>query len=67
MTIRIDKCSFASAWYANRVGELFEVERTEKNRSPLQGIPGDVYWCREGGRYNPINYVLQSDATVVKP
>jgi hypothetical protein len=38
------------------------VERHEINRHPSQGISEDVYWCREGGTYNAINYVLCSDA-----
>ncbi len=64
MTIRIDKCTDPLAWYANRIGHTMAVERVEINRSPSQGIPEDVYWCREGGTYNPINYVRKSDATL---
>lgn len=64
MNIRIDKCTDPRAWYANRVGQILPVERFEKNRHPSQGqgIPEDVYWCREGGTYNAINYVRASDA-----
>lgn len=65
MIIRIDKCSLPSAWYSRRVGELMPVERHEVNKHPSQGIPRDVYWCREGGVYNCLNYVLCSDATVL--
>lgn len=64
--IRIDKCS-NDGWYRDRIGQVMHVEWSEVNRSPDQGLPGDVYWCREGGDFNPINYVLQSDATVVLP
>lgn len=67
MTIRIDKCTSPSAWYATRVGQILKVERLEINRTPSQGIPEDVYWCREGGVYNCINYVRRSDATEVQP
>lgn len=63
MQIRINKCTDAGAWYADRVGHVLPVERIEINRRPDQGIPEDVYWCREGGTYNPINYVRKSDAT----
>lgn len=63
--VRIDKCSRGGSWYEKRVGQVLPVERVEINRHPDQGLPGDVYWCREGGTYNAINYVLQSDATVV--
>jgi len=41
------------------------VEQVEIYRRPTQGIPEDVYWCREGGVFNPINYVRVSDATVI--
>lgn len=65
MTILITQCSNPFAWYADRVGQKFYVEMVEINKHPSQGIPEDVYWCREGGVYNPINYVLKSDATQV--
>lgn len=65
MIIRIKKCTDPRAWYADRVGQTMVAERFEKNRRPEQGIPEDVYWCREGGYYNPINYVRASDAEVV--
>ena len=65
MTIRIDKCTDRGAWYADRVGQVLPVEQLEINRHPDQGIPEDVYWCREGGVYNCINYVRASDATRV--
>jgi hypothetical protein len=41
------------------------VERHEVNRRPDQGLPEDVFWCREGGTYNCINYVRVSDAEVL--
>lgn len=63
MNIRIDKCTSPGAWYADRVGQTLPVEGVEINRHPSQGIPEDVYWCREGGVYNCINYVRRSDAT----
>lgn len=62
MKIRINKCTDPRAWYADRVGQTLDVEWAEINRRPDQGIPEDVYWCREGGDYNPINYVRKSDA-----
>ena len=27
-----------------------------------QGLPEYMYWCREGGQYNCLNFVLMSDA-----
>lgn len=63
MKIRILKCTDPTAWYADRVGEVIECERVEINRRPDQGLPEDVYWCREGGTYNALNYVRCSDAT----
>ncbi len=65
MLIQINKAADPLAWYAKRIGEVMQVEYIEINRRPDQGIPEDVYWCREGGTYNPINYVRQSDATVL--
>jgi hypothetical protein len=63
MHIRINKVTDPHAWYAEHVGKVLPVERVEINRRPDQGIPEDVYWCREGGTYNAINYVRKSDAT----
>ncbi len=65
MTIRIDKCTDHGAWYSGLVGKSIAVERAERNRHEGQGIPEDVYWCREGGKYNALNYVRASDATIV--
>lgn len=65
MTILITKCADALAWYADRVGKTMPVERIEINRRHDQGLPEDVYWCREGGVYNCINYVRASDATLI--
>ncbi len=65
MFIHIKRCSNPSAWYNNRVGEALLVYKHEINRHPSQGIPEDVYWCREGGTYNALNYVLASDATAL--
>lgn len=65
MTIKINRCTDPHAWYCDRVGQTLPVERHEINRRPDQGIPEDVFWCREGGTYNPINYVRASDATVL--
>lgn len=65
MTILINKCSDSSYWYRDLVGKTLNVERFEVNHDRSQGIPEDVYWCREGGIYNPINFVRKSDATEV--
>lgn len=65
MQILINKVTYPGAWYAKHVGKILPVEFVEINRRPDQGIPEDVYWCREGGTYNPINYVRKSDATEV--
>jgi len=64
-TIRIEKCTSPSAWYAERIGQTLKIERHEINRSPSQGIPEDVYWCRTGDRCNTLNYVRASDATAL--
>jgi len=65
MTIFIQKGTDHGAWYARWVGRTLPVEKFEVLRDPSQGIPEDVYWCREGGTYNCLNYVRASDAKVV--
>lgn len=65
LSIRINKVTDPGAWYADRIGQVLPVEYYEINRRPDQGIPEDVYWCREGGTYNALNYVRMSDATRV--
>lgn len=65
MRIKITKCTDSLAWYAHRVGQTLPVEWAEKNDHPSQGIPEDVFWCREGGPYNCINYIRASDAEVL--
>ncbi len=64
-TIRITQVTDPFAWYSDRVGQILAVEWFEPNRDPSQGIPEDVYWCREGGQYDCLNYVRKSDATEV--
>lgn len=66
MLIQIIQCSSPGAWYADRIGQTLVAEWLETNRHPHQGIPEDVYWCREGGTYNTPNYVRVSDAVVVE-
>ncbi len=63
--IRIERCSDSRLWYATKVGQTLPYEWFELNRSSSQGLPGDVYWCREGGTYNAINWILASDAVEV--
>lgn len=64
MKIRINQCPNGE-WYRDRIGQILSVYRWELCRHPGQGIPENVYWCREGGAYNCMNYVRVSDATVV--
>jgi hypothetical protein len=64
MKIKILRCS-GNYWYADKVGQVKDLTRRENLWSKYQGIPGDVYWCREGGIYNASNWVLCSDAEVV--
>ena len=62
MTIKIIRCTDPLAWYADRIGQTIEAQRLEIRRSPTQGIPEDVYWCRTGDLYNTLNFVRRSDA-----
>ena len=61
--ILINRATDPLAWYAERIGEIMVVER-EENFRELRNE--GVYLCREGGIYNPINFVRCSDATVVQ-
>lgn len=65
MKIKINKCFSSSAWYSRLIGQTINVERFEKYKDVSQGIPEDVYWCREGGVFNCLNYVLSSDAELI--
>lgn len=64
MTIKINQCPHGE-WYRDRIGQVFTVSRHEISRHSSQGIPEDVYWVREGGTYNALNYVRASDAVVM--
>lgn len=66
MLVKINQCPNGE-WYRDRVGQVLQVVRFEASRDPSQGIPEDVYWCREGGTYNCLNYVRASDTSVVEP
>jgi hypothetical protein len=63
--ILIEKCTSPTAWYRDKVGQTLVAYRYEKNEHPSQGIPEDVWWCREGGMYNCLNYVRASDAKLI--
>lgn len=65
MKILVKKSTSPTAWYADKIGQTLSVIRFESNRHPAQGIPEDVYWCREGGTYNALNYVRKSDCVEV--
>lgn len=60
MNILIVRCS-NGGWYRERVGEIFDSVRFERNIDPSQGIPADVHWCRTGDTYNTLNYIVASD------
>lgn len=67
LLIKIISCTDPSAWYSSLVGKTVVAERFEPKRDPSQGIPEDVYWVREGGTYNPINWVRASDVSALEP
>ncbi len=55
MRIKILKCSDSFLWYNKRIGEEFTVESiTVESKKKL-------FWVREGGTYNCINYVYEKD------
>ena len=57
MKIQITKCSNSKYWYNEYIDKLLELEYVDKF--------GD-YWCRELDEYRAINFVLNSDAILVK-
>jgi len=52
--VKILKCQ-DSAWYAGKVGEIVDAERTDNYG----------YWAREGGDFNCINYIKYEDAILL--
>ena len=53
MQIKIIKLSSNSMWYRDKIGEILNVERIDK----------EYFWCREDAGY--INIVNRSDAEII--
>jgi hypothetical protein len=52
--IHVNRCS-GGRWYARLVGQTVVAEVHDSYG----------WWVREGGAYNPINYILDADCTVL--
>ena len=61
MKIKIIKSSHPLFWYAQRIGEEFQVEGIYKGSDyESAGV-----YVREGGTYNPRNIVEDGDYTII--
>lgn len=63
LKIRILKSRDALMWYSSRLNEVFNVEyclleSTESNSY--------IYWVREGGQFNCLNFVYENDCELIK-
>lgn len=55
MFIKVLDCNDPMLWYNKRIGEIFEVCRQDE----------EVYWTREGGRWNCLNWIDKKDCEVI--
>lgn len=60
MLVKIIKCSDYFYWYNNRVGTIIPIHKVT-----FSATEGMLYWAREGGTWNAINFIKPSDAEVV--
>lgn len=58
MKIKIKQCSDPLLWYNTKLGAVFQVEQITFIDEQK------TYWCREGGMWNCLNYVLETDAEI---
>lgn len=55
MKVKVTGCSDSMYWYKKHIGETFEVLREEEA----------VYWTRERGYFNCLNWIRKLDCEVV--
>lgn len=55
MKVKVIECHDHMLWYNKRIGEIFEVLREEEA----------VYWTREGGHWNCLNWIRKLDCEVI--
>jgi len=55
MKVKVTKCYDSMLWYNKRIGEVFEIYREEEA----------VYWTREGGAWNCLNWIRKLDCEVI--
>ena len=58
MKIKIIDCRDPMLWYANKIGQILNVER--------RNLRTKEYWCREGGPWNCLNVVYEEDTQLVE-
>jgi len=61
MLVKIINCSDNLYWYNNLVGTIVPI-----NKVTFSATEGMLYWAREGGTWNAINFIKPSDAEVVE-
>lgn len=60
MLVKIINCSDSLYWYNNLVGTIVPIHKVT-----FSATEGMLYWAREGGTWNAINFIKPSDAEVV--
>lgn len=61
MLVKIISCKDNSYWYKNLVGTIIPIHKVTFNATE-----GMLYWAREGGTWNAINFIKPSDTEVVE-
>lgn len=61
MLVKIINCQDKSYWYNNLVGTVVHIHKVTFNATE-----GMLYWAREGGHWNCINFIKPSDAEVIE-
>jgi hypothetical protein len=61
MLVKIINCQDKSYWYNNLVGTIVPIHKVT-----FSATEGMLYWAREGGTWNAINFIKPSDAEVIE-
>lgn len=60
MLVKIINCSDSLYWYNNLIGTIVPIHKVT-----FSATEGMLYWAREGGTWDAINFIKPSDAEVV--
>lgn len=64
MKIKILKPKDKLLWYYDKAGEILPVVKTVIYRKA--GVDTPIYWVREGGEFNCLNIVYDTDCMVIE-